>query len=92
VDRKGLLVTHKYDGKMIDSLVNLTDDKLRGAQLPLLGPKEKVAYRVQTRNGTLVLCDVCLEALRKVETAVLTGKIFGLLLCDGCGEDEMERK
>jgi hypothetical protein len=63
-------------------------DKLQGVQLPLLERFPKLAYRVRTKNGTLVLCDEHLENLRRHEAAPLTGETFAAELCDVCLPEE----
>ena len=47
--------------------------------------KTPVAYRVQTKNGTLVLCEPHLDKLRAREAKVkYTGDTFAANLCDQC--------
>ena len=47
--------------------------------------KTAVAYRVRTKNGTLVLCTIHLDKLRSKEAAVkYTGDTFAVELCDHC--------
>ena len=60
--------------------------KLKGVQLPLLQRFPPLAYRVRTRNGSLVLCDRHLDLLRETETATLTGEHFPAKRCDQCVE------
>lgn len=45
----------------------------------------RVAYRVRTKNGTLVLCEKHLDQLRAHEGGVrYTGDTFAVSLCDHC--------
>lgn len=66
----------RVDGKMLR--------KLKGVQHTLAERFPPRAYRVRTKNGTSVLCDEHLEALRKRMTVTLTGESFDKDLCDEC--------
>jgi hypothetical protein len=59
-------------------------NKLQGVQHKLAARFPKLAYRVRLGKGTLVLCDVHLDALRKTQRAPLTGETFEAKLCDHC--------
>jgi hypothetical protein len=62
--------------------------KLKGVQRPLFERFPKLAYRVTTNNGSLVLCDAHLDQLRATEPAALTGETFTARLCDHCVPEE----
>jgi hypothetical protein len=51
--------------------------------------KTLVAYRVRTKNGTLVLCEPHLDKLRAREAKVkYTGDTFAVNLCDQCHPEQ----
>jgi hypothetical protein len=66
-------------------------NRLQGVQRPLFERFPRLAYRVTTVNGSLVLCDDCLDRLRAagISKAALTGETFAAELCDHCGKEQL---
>jgi hypothetical protein len=87
------VVLNRVD-RAIHEVTVLVDDKLRGVQLPLLGPRPKHSYRVGTGYGcTQVLCNRHLDAYRAThgrDSAIMTGEFFAAELCDRCIEERGE--
>jgi hypothetical protein len=91
LDRRAWEMAGDAAGEHISAKVDRAQrnkNRLKGVQLRFGGGP--LAYRADSGNGTLMLCDQHLDLRRgRGETWRLTGEAFAKELCDDCGKEEL---